>query len=106
MLILMTTFAVYAYVLPYKEMFVNIIELFFQLMLLIFLTLRSTKSIVDNYLRFPNYIHMHNDDHTYTQRCSSETGTADLTWILFPFAYLPLVVITGIFSVKMLQRLW
>ena len=104
MLILMTTFAVYAYVLPYKEMFVNIIELFFQLILLIFLTLRSTKSIVDNYLRFPNYKH---DDNMYTTKCSSETaGIADLTWILFPFAYLPLIIIIGIFSVKMLLRLW
>ena len=102
MFILMITFAVYAYVLPYKEMFVNVIELFFQLILLIFLTLRSTKNIVDEYLRFPNHI---NGDDTYTKKCSSETGTTYLTWILFPFAYLPLVVIIGIFSIKMLLRL-
>ena len=103
MFTLMTTFAVYAYVLPYKEMFVNITELFFQLSLLIFLILRSTKSIVDNYLKFP--YHKYNDDMD-TTRCSSETGTANLTWILFPFAYLPLIVIIGILSLKMLIRLW
>ena len=102
MFILMTTFVVYAYVLPYKDMFVNIIELFCQLSLLIFLMLRSTKSIVDNYLIFPS--HKYKD----TTRCSSEsgTGTAYLTWILFPFACLPIIVIVGIFTIKMLLRLW
>ena len=101
MFILMITFTVYAYVLPYKEMFVNVIELFFQLILLIFLMLRSTKSIVDKYLRFPNH-----DDTHHTTKCLNETGTTYLTWILFPFACLPLFVIIGIFSVKMLLRLW
>ena len=103
MLILMTTFAVYAYVLPYKETFVNITELFFQLNLLIFLMLRSTGYIIDNYLRFPN---QNFEDDMDAMRCSSETGTANLTWILFPFAYLPLVVIIGMLSVKMLLKLW
>ena len=98
MFILMTTFALYAFMLPYKEMFVNITELLFQLSLLIFLTLRSTKSIVDGYLKFPHHKHSNIMDAT---RCSSDTGIASLTWILFPFAYLPLVVIIGIFSVKM-----
>ena len=105
MFILMITFAVYAYVLPYKEMFMNIIELFFQLMLMIFLTLRSTKYIVDEYLRFPNHVDDDHDTH-HTTKCSNETGTTYLTWILFPFAYLPLVVIIGIFIIKMLLRLW
>ena len=70
MFTLMTTFAVYAYVSPYKEMFVNIIELvFFQLSLLIFLILRLTKSIVDNHLRFPYHKYNINDDMD-TTRCS------------------------------------
>ena len=103
MLILMTTLAVYAYVLPYKDMLVSMVELLFQLSLLIFLMVRSTSNIVDNYLRFPNRQY---DDNMGTKNCSSETGTAYLTWVLFPFAYLPLVVIIGIFTVKMLLRLW
>ena len=102
MFILMTTFTVYAYVLPYKEMSVNIVELLFQLSLLIFLLLRSTRSIIDEFLKFPNHRHSDNDP----ERCSDETGTAYLTWILFPFACLPLVVITGIFSTKVTIRLW
>ena len=104
MLILMTTFTVYAYVLPYKEMYVNIIELLFQLNLLIFLLLRSTRNIIDKYLKFPNY----NDfgDDMDTDECSSETGITYLIWILFPFAYLPLAAIIGIFIVKMLLKLW
>ena len=99
----MVTLSLYAYVLPYKDMFVNIIELFFQLNLLMFLLLRSTEKIVDKYLIFPK--HNYYDD-LDSARCSSDTGIAILTWILFPFAYLPLVVIIGIFSVKMLRRLW
>ena len=102
MFILMTSFTVYAYVLPYKEMLVNIVEMFFQLSLLMFLLLRSTQSIVDNYLIFPD--HEHSDDDL--NGCSSETSIASLTWILFPFAYLPLVVLIGIFSMNVLIRLW
>ena len=103
MLVLMTTLAVYAYVLPYKDMLVNIVELLFQLSLLLFLMVRSTSNIAENYLQFPNRQY---DDNMGTKNCSSETGTAYLTWVLFPFAYLPLVVIIGIFTVKMLLRLW
>ena len=103
MLVLMISFTVYAYVMPYKEMLVNIVELFFQLSLLIFLLLRSTQSIVDSYLRFPNYQHAYNME---TDGCSSENVIAHLTWFLFPFAYLPLVVIIGIFIAMMLIKLW
>ena len=95
-------FTVYAYVMPYKEMLVNIVELFLQLSLLMFLLLRSTQSVVDNYLIFPN--HEHSDDDL--DGCSSENGIASLTWILFPFAYLPLVVIIGIFSINVIVKLW
>lgn len=102
MFILMTTFTAYAYALPYKEMSVNIVELLFQLSLLLFLLLRSTRSIVDEFLKFPDHQHSDNDP----KRCSNETGTGYLTWILFPFACLPLVVIMGIFSTKVTIRLW
>ena len=100
MLILMTSFTIYAYVLPYKDMFVNIIELLFQSSLLIFLMIRSNKNIRENFLRFPKYV-----DDMATESCSSETGISYLTWILIPFAYLPLVVIIGILSLKMILRL-
>ena len=99
----MTTITLYAYMLPYKEMFANIIELLFQLSLLIFLLLRSTRNIIEMYLKFPN---QNFSDDMNTKISSSETGTAYLTWILFPFAYFPLVVIIGIFTVKMLLKLW
>ena len=86
----MVTFTMYAYMLPYKEMLVNIIELFFQLCFLIFLMLRSTQNIIGDYLIFPG----DNALASYqTDGCSNETGIANLTWLLFPFAYLPLVVI-------------
>ena len=99
----MVTFAVYAYVLPYKEMLVNIIELFFQLCFLVFLLLRSTWSIVGDYLVFPSHQAVASFE---ADDCSNKTGMALLTWLLFPFAYLPIVVITIIFSVKVLFILW
>ena len=99
MVILMISFTVYAYVMPYKEMLVNIVELFFQLSLMVFLLIRSTQNIVDNYLIFPD--HEHGDDDL--NGCSSENGIAPLTWILFPFAYLPLIVIIGIFCLVKLR---
>lgn len=103
MVVLMTTFTVYAYVLPYKEMFVNIIELFFQLCFLIFLLLRSTQSILNDYLVFPGNKVLSSYE---TDECSNKTDTANLTWLLFPFVYLPLIVITVIFSVKVTLMLW
>ena len=97
----MITFTLYAYILPYKEKLVNFIELFFQLSHLMFLLVRSTKSVVNKYLKFPGYEHFDDD----TKSCQSETETAYLTWILFPFAYLPLTVIIGIFIVKVIIKI-
>ena len=99
----MVTFTMYAYMLPYKEMLVNIIELFFQLCFLIFLMLRSTQSIVGDYLVFPSHQAVASYE---ADDCSNKTGTALLTWLLFPFAYLPIVVITIIFIVKVILILW
>ena len=53
-----------------------------------FLLLRLPENIVDKYLIFPN--HNYYDDLNST-KCSSDTGIATLTWILFPFVYLLLV---------------
>ena len=99
----MVTFAVYVYMLPYKEMLVNIIELFFQLCFLIFLLLRSTQSVIDDYLIFPNDHALASYD---SDGCSNETGIAKITWLLLPFAYLPLVVIAIIVNVKITSILW
>lgn len=99
----MVTFTIYVYVLPYRDMFINVIELFFQLCLLIFLMLRSTWSIIDDFLVFPSNNVLASYD---TGSCTNETGISKLTWLLFPFAYLPLVVITIIFSTKITLVLW
>lgn len=99
----MITFAVYAYMLPYKEMFVNVVELFFQLCFMTFLLLRSTRSVVNDYLVFPGK----NISAGYNStNCVDETGIAKLTWILFPFACLPLIVITTIFATKVVIVSW
>ena len=99
----MVTFAVYAYMLPYKEMLVNIIELFFQLNFLVFLMLRSTQNIINNYHIFPGNQTLASYE---TDDCSNETSMANLTWLLFPWAYLPLVVFTLISTVKVTFTLW
>ena len=99
----MVIFTLYAYMLPYKDMLVNIIELSFQLCFLIFLLLRSTWSIIDDHLVFP---HANLMASYRTDDCSNETGTANLTWLLFPFAYLPLIVITVIISIKGTLIIW
>jgi len=56
--------------------------------------LRSTRNIVTDYHVFPDR------PNNITDVCSNENGTAKLTWLLFPFAYLPLIVIVIIFSIK------
>ena len=99
----MVTFTLYAYMLPYKDMLVNIIELSFQLCFLIFLLLRSTQSIIKDLLIFPDAKVLANYK---TDDCSNETGTANLTWLLFSFACLPLIVITIIFSIKVTLIIW
>ena len=99
----MVIFTLYAYMLPYKDMLVNIIELSFQLCFLIFLLLRSTWSIIDDHLVFPDA----KLSASYrTDNCSNETGTANLTWLLFPFAYLPLIVIIVIIIIKGTLIIW
>ena len=99
----MVTFTLYAYMLPYKDMLVNISESSFQLCFLIFLLLRSTWSIIDDHLVFPN---ANLTASNRTDDCSNETGTANLTWLLFPFAYLPLIVIIVIIIIKGTLIIW
>ena len=82
-LILMMIFTLYAYLMPYKEMLVNLIELAFQLLFLLFLLLRSTSVIVDSYQKFSTSL---------TEQCSDDSREiTDLTWVLFPFAWLPVI---------------
>ena len=95
----MVTFTLYAYMLPYKDLLVNVIELSFQLCFLIFLMLRSTRNIVTDYHLFPD------PPNNITDVCSNETGIANLTWLLLPFAYLPLIVTAIIFSLKVTNTL-
>ena len=69
---------------PYKDLLANITELVFQLMFLLFLLLRSTSGIVDRYYRFSGHIN--------SDTCSdSEYDVTDLTLLLLPFAWLPVV---------------
>jgi len=97
--ILMMMFTLYAYVMPYKDNLVNIIELLFQFCFLLFLLMRSTRRILTDYLVFPG------SDAT-TGGCSDETGVATLTWLLLPFAYFPLFVILTLLSGWLVLRMW
>ena len=104
MIILMATFALYAYMMPYKDTVVNLVELAFQLCLLLLLLLRSTQSIVDDYLVFP---HEGSDSISKISRdCSKNVGIAKLSWLLLPFTYAPLVIIPVIIAIMLLRRMW
>ena len=92
--------------LPYKDMLVNIIESSFQLCFLIFLLLRSTQSIIKDLLVFSHFSDAKVLANYKTDGCSNETGTANLTWLLFSFACLPLIMITIIFSIKVTLIIW
>jgi len=99
----MATITLYGYVMPYKDMIVNVIELVFQLNFMLFLLLRSTQSIVDDYLVYP---HEGNDSISKISRdCSDDIGIANLTWLLFPFTYVPVVIIVVIIAVMLIKRI-
>ena len=95
----MAMFTLYAYIMPYKDTLINMIELLFQLCSLLFLLMRSTRQILTDYLVFP-------DSNAITGDCSDETGIATLTWLLLPVAYFPLFVILALFSGWLILRMW
>jgi len=103
----MTIFATYIYAMPHKEMLVNVVELLFQLILILFLLLRSTRDIVDDYLVFPYRNDIQDEIKFLNKKCrDNDTGVATLTWLLFPFAYLPLLIATILMMLKLLKQIW
>jgi len=81
---MMMIFALYVYFMPYKELLVNITELVFQFVFLLFLLLRSTSDVIDSYYKFSGDIN--------SDTCSaSDHGVTDLTLLLSPFAWLPVI---------------
>ena len=80
----MVIFSLYVYFMPYKELIANITELIFQFMFLLLLLLRSTSDIIVRYHRF--------SDHVDSDACSvNEYDVTDLTLLLLPFAWLPVI---------------
>ena len=81
----MMIFSLYAYYMPYKELLANITELVFQLLFLLFLLLRSTSDIIESYNKFSGHVN--------SDTCSdSGYGVTDLTLLLLPFAWLPVII--------------
>ena len=82
----MVMFSLYVYFMPYKELLANIAELLFQFVFLLLLLLRSTSEIIYRYHRFSDHANITSD------ACSdSEHDVTDLTLLLSPFAWLPVV---------------
>ena len=80
----MMIFSLYVYFMPYKEFLANITELIFQFVFLLLLLLRSTSDIIIRYHRF--------SDHVDSDTCSvSEYDVTNLTLLLLPFAWLPVI---------------
>lgn len=82
---MMMIFSFYAYFMPYTELLANITELTFQIVFLLFLLLRSTSDVIDRYYKF--------SDHVNLDACSdSDNDVTDLTLLLSPFAWLPVII--------------
>ena len=80
----MMIFSLYVYFMPYKELLANITELIFQLVFLLLLLLRSTSDVIIRHHRF--------SDHVDSDACSvSEYDVTNLTLLLLPFAWLPVI---------------
>ena len=88
-LLLAITIAVYGYVQPYKSMFTNILELILQVDFLILVLLWGTPYITEEYFVFePSPITSGRDE------CARDAmGIAEVTWILMPILYLPLIIL-------------
>jgi len=95
----MIIFGLYVYFMPYKDLSVNITELSFQVVFLLFLLLRSTSDIVDHYYKFSGHVN--------SDICSdSKYDVTNLTLLLSPFAWVPvigtvLLILTHLLKLKL-----
>lgn len=86
-LVLLVMIALYGFVQPYRSKVANILELVFQTNFFVFILLENTPLIRDNLFTFPV-----EDPTTTSVDESYESSISNLTWLLTPFYYLPLIV--------------
>ena len=95
--------AVYGYIQPYKSLIANIMEIVVQTNFILLLALESNSFLRDTYNTFPP---LQNDpvsplkSNSWVADCrDSFTGVSELTKILLPFLYLPVVLFTAIAAI-------
>ena len=91
-LVLAIIITVYGFVQPYKSQTANFLEIGVQVNFLVLLLIEATSNIRELYFTFPPLLQ---SNVTSEPECvDSLTGIAPITWILMPFYYLPLLVLT------------
>ena len=91
-LVLAIIITVYGFVQPYKSQTANFLEIGIQVNFLVLLLIEATSNIRELYFTFPPLLQ---SNVTSKPECvDSLTGIAPITWILMPFYYLPLLVLT------------
>ena len=81
--------AVYGYVQPYKDILMNILEIFVQVDFLILVLLWETPHISEEL-----HVFKPPSNSTGHGECAGDTkGIAEIVWILMPIFYLPLVTL-------------
>ena len=104
--VLSVTIAVYGFVQPYKDMASNIIETVLSLNVLLLLLLQNTELIVDELQKVKVPEQPSVETANVTNQCSNEiNGITDLTWLLLPFYYIPLVVSVLVTTVWVMSRI-
>ena len=100
---------IYALVLPYKSQTANLLELLVQINFIILLLLPSTQLIRETLFSFTPPSMNSSADTAFTNETCTDglSSIAPITWLLFPFYYLPLlggVVVAGVYLVLFVRK--
>ena len=88
-LVLSIILAVYGYAQPYKSRTANLLEIVTLTNFILLLLLREAPDVIDTHFRFPGADH---DIHTHGDCMHMPDGISYISWILFPFYYIPVIL--------------
>ena len=83
MMVLVTA---YSFIQPYKSRITNLLETAINVNFLLLLLINATQFFYEDMFTFP-----HTGSHTSDECTSSPTGVAQVSWLLMPVYYLPVV---------------
>ena len=105
LLFLCVVLVLYGYLQPYKKHLANTLEIIVELNFL-FLLLLVSSQVLEQYYTIPSPTPSILEPHNSSE-CTggSSLAVAPVTWILTPFYYLPLLILTGAVIVRITQPL-